>query len=494
MADTDKIGRTESFQLYQATGIAEGDWRATSITKGEAKLILDTRNGGSDPDSALTTIRGYFPDFDWESFRFAPDAATSTPADPDAPGVAPVVDTTTSTPSTFHVGEQVKIVVPDDMDSPPSVPDDAVEPDGGWNGAVGVINAVSTIGEGSVNVTLTDANDGEFDVLLALHEVEKLEPDAPDLAARGLDPEIVVTLDKVEKVMDAMGDTKARERVDQLRSVLEQATVIDYVKPPTPGNTSDSYIVHPLFNRIFALCSAGLKPMLIGPAGCGKSRMVEELTRAFGFDPEDDLFTQSMTGGLTYSSFFASKDILEDGSTEWTYGPFLQAIQHPGVVFLDEVNRADPDILVGLNPVLEPATARFDGPAGTIRVHPDCIIIGADNADGRQISQQYGTAQIQDGAVLNRFIPVRMDYDTDAEKQILRSIGIPNKPAADWVARMTKIRNTMRARQIDLDVGTRTLLQIADLVTKCGRTIEEAMEDVVFSRLSASERTLVDKG
>lgn len=186
---------------------------------------------------------------------------------------------------------------------------------------------------------------------------------------------------------------------------------------PHNGNGHD-YIKPDIYDSIKKAVLAGMNPVIFGPAGSGKSRLCKELAHDIG----KPFHTMSFSGGLRYSQVFGSQT-LEEGSTTWKPAPLLEWIQDPALILLDEIFSADPEILLGLNSLLEPDTRNITTPAGVFKVNPETSFIACSNSNGRQQARQYTGTTRTDDSLLDRLIPpFFMDYDPKAEKQIIKAL------------------------------------------------------------------------
>ena len=77
-------------------------------------------------------------------------------------------------------------------------------------------------------------------------------------------------------------------------------------------------------------------------------------------------------------------------------------------MLFDEAAASAPEALTAFNMAL--ANDRFAFPNGIKEKHPDCYFIAADNTDGRGDTGRYNTRQELDGATLDRFTFIEIEY------------------------------------------------------------------------------------
>lgn len=157
----------------------------------------------------------------------------------------------------------------------------------------------------------------------------------------------------------------------------------------------------PEYRILVGLLRRGRDVVLTGDRGLGKTEMaVRACLEVYGTLP------QVCTSPQTRS------DVAGYPTADGTYVPseVTRDIGEPGMVLLEELDRAAPRAVVYLNPVLANRLATIPG-RGTVGVHPDRRFVATMNTSGVGGSQTYVSATRQDGALLDRFavLEVRMD-------------------------------------------------------------------------------------
>lgn len=289
---------------------------------------------------------------------------------------------------------------------------------------------------------------------------------------------------KLDEKLKGLGTILNQKTVDQIKGLVAQA-IKDASKLPEYVTKGTGYIKPDIFDKIVAMIKGGVQVFLNGDAGCGKSRLFEEVAKVL----EIPFYTFSMSGGMRYSQVFGSIKI-SNGSSEFQEGELLKAIQKPGLVFIDEILGADPDVNLGLNPITEQNIRAIETPKGTIRVHKDCIICAAANTTGRQFDKQYTGAKRADDSLLDRFVTVHMGYDEKVERTIIKNSGIEQPTGEYFLSNLKKLREAVRQQAIAFSPSTRRLINCIK-VYKSGLKKEESFEYTFLSSLSKGERAKV---
>lgn len=242
------------------------------------------------------------------------------------------------------------------------------------------------------------------------------------------------------------------------------------VKPVVTIKTmEDGMAVHKSFGAVMMKVKAGIPILLVGPAGSGKtflaSQVAKALNRPFTFN--------SMSEGVSESSLLGK--LLPDEKGNWLYqpAPFVVSFRDGGVHLLDELDAANPNLLVQINAAL--ANGLLSIPMAEtsepIKRHSDSIIIAAANTFGNGANRQYVGRNQLDAATVNRFImgTVEIDYDIDLEAKIVMGIlgGGDQSGLLGWSWDIRKKINDTGLRRI---MSTRNIQDAAKLL-KVGETM-----------------------
>lgn len=196
-------------------------------------------------------------------------------------------------------------------------------------------------------------------------------------------------------------------------------------------------IFHKDFGKVLKLVNMNLPVMLTGGAGAGKNYMLEQVANALGLD---FYYTSSITQEYKLTGFI-------DGGGAYHETEFYKAFTKGGVFMLDEIDASIPECLVILNGAI--ANGYFDFPNGRQKAHKDFRCVCAGNTCGLGADMVYTGRNVIDGATLDRFVLVDIDYDPNIESNLCK-----DNDLRDFIYDIRKSVNTNHINHI---VGMRCL-------------------------------------
>lgn len=265
---------------------------------------------------------------------------------------------------------------------------------------------------------------------------------------------------------------KLASRLEQLEAKLAEVQsqptgpqVIEIRKPKSKPVTIEG-TVHPVFEEVLELAQAREHIFLPGPAGCGKSHLAKQVAEAleleFGFI--------SCSAGMSESQLLGRMvPAGKQGQFEFQTTQFLERYENGGVFLFDEIDAADPNVLLVINAALANGHLSVPSRAGklTAERHPDFVCIAAANTFGRGADRQYVGRSELDESTLDRFRigTVPMDYDEKLERQLC--------PDAKLYARLKGYREKIVAHRLERIVSTRFIQKAYRMVAEFGWSYEQ---------------------
>lgn len=246
-----------------------------------------------------------------------------------------------------------------------------------------------------------------------------------------------VTSDDVERLIEVALGEQAGGAVDmeavrklvaaEVLSATPHKIVIDGNEKPVKIDKH----THPLFEKVLRLVRSGLNVMLVGPAGCGKTTLAEQIAEAL----KRDYGMLHCTSGASESQLTGWLLPINPKSTAFEYvsSEFIRLYEKGNSVFLiDEMDAADPNMLLILNSAT--ANGHMHVPQRHKNPHVkrglNVAIIAACNTYGSGADIMYAGRNQLDAATLDRYYVVEMQYDTTLEAQIT---GNTAPTVAKWV-------------------------------------------------------------
>lgn len=202
--------------------------------------------------------------------------------------------------------------------------------------------------------------------------------------------------------------------------------------------------------------------MLIGPSGTGKTELVRLVAGKLGLP----CHVYDMGAMLDPVSSLLGVHRLVAGGSEFDYSKFVEDIQKPGVILLDELSRAPLSCHNILFPCLDsrrmlPVEIAGAEDIRSVEVHPDCVFIATAN-----IGAEYTGTQMLDRALMGRFMPLELDYMGEADEAAVLSkrCGIPGGDAVQVIRVARTVRSLHAKGELSCTVSTRETLAAGYMV------------------------------
>lgn len=229
---------------------------------------------------------------------------------------------------------------------------------------------------------------------------------------------------------------------------IEKVVVTQAIERKVEGKT------HKVFDKVVKLAALRKNILLVGPAGCGKTKLAHQVADSLGLS----YFGISCTAGMSESQLTGWLIPVGEGG-KFVYVPsnFVNSYENGGVFLLDEADAADANVLMVVNQAL--ANGGFFIPQRTsnpfCKRHPDFVCIAAANTFGHGGDMIYAGRERLDGATLDRFRSgiIHMDYDADLEKALI------DPEVLAWGTAIRKQIGDMKLRRM---MSTRVMIDFTD--------------------------------
>lgn len=212
---------------------------------------------------------------------------------------------------------------------------------------------------------------------------------------------------------------QVREIVREEIGRIEPTKVEYHVKRIDGESVRVKGYVRPEFPKVLTRISAGVNILLVGPAGCGKTHLAEQVAESLG----RPFASVSCTAGMSESAFKGRLLPVDNGNFRYVESDFVRLYRNGGVFLVDEADALDGNVALTLNNALANRKGFhndliIDGNSFVPR-HPDFVCIAAANTFGTGATTEYAGREKLDEAFLDRFRAGRMalDYDREFERQ-----------------------------------------------------------------------------
>jgi hypothetical protein len=176
-------------------------------------------------------------------------------------------------------------------------------------------------------------------------------------------------------------------------------------------------LFHKEFQTVVDLSQARMNVFIYGPTGCGKSHICGQVAKALGLSFAFVSCTSGMSEGVLGGRLLP---VGTGGKFAYVISEFVKAYEQGGVFLLDEIDAADPNVLLLVNSALANGHISVPNRPGEpyAKRHPDFVCMAAANTVGTGASRTYSGRNKLDAATLDRFQigKVHMDYDERVEQ------------------------------------------------------------------------------
>lgn len=278
-------------------------------------------------------------------------------------------------------------------------------------------------------------------------------------------------VEKIEQNIMESVEQKVRDFIKDEYGSIERkiTTVVDGKKAEMQG------IQHEKFETVLKFVANDEPVFLTGPAGSGKNVICKQVAKALGLN---FYFSNAVTQEYKLTGF-------TDANGTYHATQFYKAFTEGGVFMLDEMDASIPEVLVILNAAIANRYFDFPAPIGYVEAHPDFRVIAAGNTTGHGADYEYVGRNQLDGASLDRFAIVRIDYSEAIEN----SVSLGNIELADFCR---DFRRSANKAGIAVIVSYRAIGRLAKMVQILG--LREALETCLVKGLEKDDVKMIADG
>ena len=246
----------------------------------------------------------------------------------------------------------------------------------------------------------------------------------------------------------------AKEQVSQFikDTYGEIVKKVTYEVPQRQGKLDE--VTHEKFEEVLQFVLADEPVMLTGAAGTGKNVLCKQIAKAMNLD---FYFTNAVTQEYKLTGFI-------DAVGNYQETQFYKAFKNGGLFMLDEIDASIPEVLIILNAAI--ANRYFDFPIGKVEANPNFRLIAAGNTFGTGANYTYVGRNQLDGASLDRFAVVEIDYSERIENSLTKDQDLlnfihifRNACNTNGINHITSYRSITRLDKLQNVIDTKELLK-----------------------------------
>lgn len=277
--------------------------------------------------------------------------------------------------------------------------------------------------------------------------------------------------EKIESEIMGQVEDKVRQFIKDEYGTIERkiTTVVDGKKAEMRG------IQHDKFETVLKFVANDEPVFLTGPAGSGKNVLCKQVAEALGLK---FYFTNAVTQEYKLTGF-------TDANGNYHATQFYKAFKDGGVFMLDEMDASIPEVLVILNAAIANRYFDFPAPIGYVEAHPDFRVIAAGNTTGHGADFEYVGRNQLDGASLDRFAVVKIDYSQAIED----NVALGNKELAQFCR---DFRKSADKNGVNVIVSYRAIGRLAKMLQLLDT--EEAIETCLLKGLEKDDINVIMNG
>lgn len=235
--------------------------------------------------------------------------------------------------------------------------------------------------------------------------------------------------------------------------------------------------MYPTLRKVMSQNVRQVPAWLAGPAGSGKTTAGRQIASELGLP----FYAESCNPGMSAWDLMG----FMDASGRYVPGICREAVENGGVLLLDEIDAATPDVLVSIN-LLAASTfgdiVRFrDG--AQVPIHPSFRLIGCGNTVGDGASESYVGRQQIDAATLSRFAMIEWDYDEELERAF--------SPVREWTEYVQRVRGVARELRIDTKFCTPRASENGGYMLKAGLSRRQVEDLFLWNILPEDDKRAV---
>ena len=306
-------------------------------------------------------------------------------------------------------------------------------------------------------------------------EIDSIEEKSTDLF-NSMNLSILESLKKVQDESDKIVKNIVDKAMEQFKESCRFKTVVININN-IKTNVLPGQLFHNKFEEVVKVLSLRLHPLLVGPAGSGKNVILEQAAKALklNFYYVNDVTEEHKVMGFV------------DANGKFQQTQFFKAFTKGGLIMIDEMDNSHPSALLAINAALGTGFHQYlTFPNGVLyESNPDFYLAAAANTYGTGSDQIYCGRSSLDGASLNRFLPIFIDYDKNLEQNLVKNTNILN---LFW-----QIRKSINKNKIRQVISTRNIVNADRMLNSNMFTLNNIFDYTIIQSMSDDDLRMILK-
>ena len=306
-------------------------------------------------------------------------------------------------------------------------------------------------------------------------EIDGIEEKSTDLFNQ-MNLSILESFKKVQDETDKIVKNIVDKAMEQFKESCKFKTVIININD-IKTNVLPGQLFHNKFEEVVKVLSLRLHPLLVGPAGSGKNVILEQAAKALklNFYYVNDVTEEHKVMGFV------------DANGKFQQTQFFKAFTKGGLIMIDEMDNSHPSALLAINAALGTGYHQYlTFPDGILyESNPDFYLAAAANTYGTGSDQIYCGRSSLDGASLNRFLPIFIDYDKNLEQNLVKNTSILN---LFW-----QVRESINKNKIRHVISTRNIVNADRMLNSNMFTLNNIFDYTIIQSMNEDDLRMILK-
>lgn len=306
-------------------------------------------------------------------------------------------------------------------------------------------------------------------------EIDGIEEKSTNLF-NSMNLSILESLKKTQNESDKIVKDIVDKAMEQFKESCKFKTVIININN-IKTNVLPGQLFHNKFEEVVKVLSLRLHPLLVGPAGSGKNVILEQAAKALklNFYYVNDVTEEHKVMGFV------------DANGKFQQTQFFKAFTKGGLIMIDEMDNSHPSALLAINAALGTGYHQYlTFPDGILyESNPDFYLAAAANTYGTGSDQIYCGRSSLDGASLNRFLPIFIDYDKNLEQNLVKNTSILN---LFW-----QVRKSINKNKIRHVISTRNIVNADRMLNSNMFTLNSIFDYTIIQSMSEDDLRMILK-